>query len=928
MTKMTKARKIVSLLLMVVFSFSVTPSGSVAQAQDSVESLQEEMRRKAREREKESRRIQKVYQLLEKGRKERGEHKYRAARRYGEKALKVDPGNPLAKAFLEQLEVEEREYEKYQEYLERKREEKKRAEKEARRRKKEEKALKKKKPEPKKEEIEEAAPVPRRVEPAKKAEEKEKPAEAPREEEKAPEKERPEPAESVKPGEAQKDKPAPEAPGARDEMPLPEGEISKHLKKGQPIIVDGDKVEYFEGEGRIVADGNVSITYGDVVLKCDNIEVNTRTRIALCEGNVSIKHPEGVLTGERIRYDFNKKEGEIIGGQLDAFPWFGQAEQTGKVAENEYLLRKGFVTTCDLDEPHYRIAADEIRVFPDDKVIAKNVVAYIGKVPVMWFPYYYHPIIQTRAKVQFIPGLNKDWGYFLLSAWRFYVKGKSKVDLLLDYRTKKGFAEGLDFYYNMSDFSLKGLGEGLFRAYFVHQNDFGTYEKSAFRDGETTEAELRKRFQWKHRIDFEPETVGVLEFNKLSDEYFLKDYYYNEYEQNNRIPPNYVSVISSKQNYTFSLLANKRFNDFFTVTQKLPEVKLDIPDQRLWKTPLYYRSVWSATAFEKDYAFLAQPTEKTERLDTYHKFSYVTKLGPVNVTPFGEFRGTLYSKRKNDSEGAARMIMSAGVDVFSRFHRVYDYHTDALGLDINGLRHIVVPKMTYFHRFDPTIDKNKLFQMDSIDAIDKDNVVNLGLESKLQTKRKINGQMKSVDLLRFLTSVDYRFRMKKKSLGLEDGGDFEDLKFDLELRPYSWFFIQNKLEITPHSESIKSASVEFSLNPFDSFDMAFGYRYEHMAPVPRNQLTYDMSYRFNPKWKVGLYQRYDLQDNSVEEQQLSVVRDLHCWEVELAYNIKGSNFVEDNFTFWLAFKIKAFPDLPIGLDRSFEKRPPGELLGR
>jgi LPS-assembly protein len=923
MLKSNKIIRSISFLLLAVFSVYILPHETLAQESSDIKAFQEETRRKAQEEEKERKRIQQVYHLLEKGREERGKHNYKGAKSYGERALKLDPDSRLAKAFLDQLVIEEREYKEYQEYLKKKKEEEKRSEKEARQKKKEKKISKKK-------EEEEAASRQKGEKAAlKKAEEEKQAKERAEAEAKRKAEVRTQEKEKAPVALEPKAEPLVKKEAKKEKAPEPmEGDVAELLEPGQSIIVDGDKVEYFEEEGMIVAEGNVSITYGDVILTCDRIEVNTKSRRALCEGNVVIKHPEGTLTGDRIRYDFNKKEGEVIGGELDAFPWFGRADETGKVGENEYLLRKGFVTTCDLDEPHYRITAKEIRVFPDDKVIAKNVVAYIGKVPVMWFPYYYHPIIQTRAKVQFIPGLNADWGYFLLSAWRFYIKGNSRVDVLVDYRTKKGFAAGVDLYYNASDFAMQGLGEGLFRAYFVEQNGFGTYEKSAFRDGETTEPELRKRFQWKHRIDFEPETVGMLEFNKLSDENFLKDYYYNEYEQNNRIPPNYVSVISSKPNYTFSIMANKRFNDFFTVTQRLPEFKLDVQDQRLWETPLYYRTTWSATAFERDYAFLSNPTEKTERFDTYHKFSYVASVGPVNITPYGEFRGTLYSKRKDEDSAGARMALGGGVDIFSRFHRIYDYSTDAAGLDINGLRHIMVPKINYFHRHQPTIAADKLLQMDDIDAIDKENVIKFELENKLQTKRIVGGGMKAVDLVRFLAGVDYNFRLNKRRVTFKESGEFDNLRFDLELRPYNWLFIQNKLEINPQNQSVKTGSIEFSMTPSSSFDLAFGYRYEHMTPTPRNQLTYDLRYRLNPKWALGVYQRYDLQSNSIEEQQLTVVRDLHCWEVELAYDLKGSNFVEDDFTFWLAFRIKAFPDLPIGLNRSFEKRSPGELLSQ
>ena len=58
--------------------------------------------------------------------------------------------------------------------------------------------------------------------------------------------------------------------------------------------------------------------------------------------------------------------------------------------------------------------------------------------------------------MQLIPGWESDWGFFLLSAWRFYIRGESKVDALLDYRTQKGFATGADFNYHMSDFGMDG----------------------------------------------------------------------------------------------------------------------------------------------------------------------------------------------------------------------------------------------------------------------------------------------------------------------------------------------------------------------------------------------------------------------------------------------------------------------------------------
>jgi len=698
-----------------------------------------------------------------------------------------------------------------------------------------------------------------------------------------------------------------------------------NFKSGLSIVVDGDMVEYFQEEGKIVAEGNVVITYGDVQLNCDKIEVNTKTRQALCEGNVRIEQAEGVLTGDLIRYDFIKEKGEILGADVKAYPWFGTAEETKRISKTEFVLRNGRITTCDLDVPHYRLEAKEIKVFPGEKVVAKNVIMYIGKVPVMWFPYYYHPIIDMKAKVQFIPGSSSDWGYFLLSAWRMYLKGKTKVDVLIDYREKKGFAEGADLYYYLSDFGMEGLGDGLLRTYFIHQNDIGTYDPQDYR-GEGTDAVLRKRIQWKHRIDFEPGTMGMLEFNKLSDEHILKDYFYNEYEEENVVPPNYVYFVSAKENYTFSVNTNARFNNFYTVAQKLPEVKIEIPNQRMWESPFYYSGEWSGTLFTKVYASDEIATsEKVKRLDSLHKLSYVTGVGPLTIVPYGTFRETLYSRKGVVDNNVGRTIFGGGVDVSSRFHKIYDVETDFMGLDINQIRHIIVPKAGYSHLSEPTVDWKELYHMDEIDDIDKENKISFSLENKLQTKRHTSeGTLKTVDLVRFITSVDYLFRLEREAFDLKDE-TLREFKFDLEISPYDWLFVDSELEISPKNQAVKMGSVEASIRPDDFFQIDMGYRYEKMIPDPRNQFTFDMLYRFTPKWGIGLYERFDFHSGEFEEQRISLIRDLHCWEVELSYSVEGSNFVEDDFTIWLAFRVKAFPDLQIGLDRSFEKRPPGSI---
>ena len=205
---------------------------------------------------------------------------------------------------------------------------------------------------------------------------------------------------------------------------------------------------------------------------------------------------------------------------------------------------------------------------------------------------------------------------------------------------------------------------------------------------------------------------------------------------------------------------------------------MDIFNQRLWDTPFYYTSQISATAFEKEYADQDHPSEKAERLDTFHKLSYVAHMGPVDIIPYGSFRETIYSRLKSETRAVGRAVIGGGVDLFTRFHRVFDITTNAVGLDINGLRHIFAPSVKYFYTAKPTVGDNDLFQMDDIDAIDDTQGVTFSIENKLRTKRHAGDQMETIDVVRLISSVDYLFHLRKNGHGFDD--KFRNLKFDLE----------------------------------------------------------------------------------------------------------------------------------------------------
>jgi LPS-assembly protein len=679
----------------------------------------------------------------------------------------------------------------------------------------------------------------------------------------------------------------------------------------EPIVVNGDKVEYFHEKKEVVGSGNVSITYRDVVLTCDEIKVNLDTREGEATGNVKVTQKDAFLKGEKITYNFDTKRGSIIEGYVDAKPFYGKAQSVEKLANKEQVnMERGYITTCNLDKPHYRVQSREVRIYLDDKVIAKHILLFVGNVPVLYMPYYVQPLKQGKTHVTVIPGESKDWGYYVLTAYRYYLDDINRGDILLDYRSKKGIGAGINHYYD-----TKRIGDGTVKFYYTHENDRLAYEK-------TGETKSRYRFQVRHRWDVggQTDTVGTFEFNKLKDRDVIKDYFYNEFEELGDIPDNYLSFVTQKRDYSTEFLIRKRFDKFYTVVERLPEYRIDIPNWRLYKgLPIYYKANASAVYLNKTFDNTnmnpGQKDVSTARVDVYNQLSYAARFfKSLSVTPYGGIENTYYYKNKWGTANEIRTIFNAGVDNSIKFYKIYDVKTNFLNLDINRLRHIITPTANYYFTHQPTISPDNLNQFDSIDDLTEKNGIRFAIENRLQTKRYDGKQMKSVDLATFIVSTDYMFRLKKHSAAIKSE-KFNSVNLELELIPYSWAYMLAKMSINTKNCYVETESVDLVAHGGDDWSLAIGHRFEKAESGTTNLVTLDGIYKINEKWKVRAYERYNTTKGALEEHEYTVARDFHCWIAELTYNIKDN----DNQTLWFVMKLKAFPEYSIGLKRTYSR---------
>lgn len=745
---------------------------------------------------------------------------------------------------------------------------------------------------------------------------------------------------AVKKDEQEKDLTVIELPGKKDARTDP----TKKTKE-VPIVCNGDVIEFYQENKKVVAKGNVVITYQEMKMTCDEAEVDMLTKDAYAKGNVVFTKKDLGFKGDKFKYNFEKKIGSASGADIIYKPWYGRGHEISKLGEKDFDVKNGYLTTCNRPSPHYKLKAGRVKIYLDDRVELKNVIFLVGKVPLLYIPQYTHSLKDKHPGVTVMPGKRKEWGYYLLSWWKYYLNEALQGRVKLDYRQYQGMAVGFD-----QPVTTKKYGSGFLRYYYVKEGLYEMDVKNAKMKGRrnTTNPEgstRRWHIQFRHKWDIDQFNTFTTEYYRASDSDFRKFYFPVE-QRKEGSPESYILFSRGKENYLLNLFFRIRTNRWENVVEKLPQLNFDISNLQIFKSDIYYRGHYELVNFNRKVAHSGED-DNLVRIDTYNQIQYTKNLfGFFNISPFVGTEQTWYSKylssdkTVSDNHSLVRGAFRTGINLSTKFFKTFDVKSDTF--DIHRLRHIITPSISYNYAHRPTVASAKLMQFDGVDSLSYSNAFSFSIENKLQTKRLSNAQLTSVDLLRLNLNTPYYIRPK----GGKTGSTFGDAVLDFELKPYDWVYMQSKaswgtkykqrfvknlevdLKAFKKDDKYKSDFADSRYDPFvNIWDAGLGYRY---ARRDATNLELDVSYKVLPKFKFRYYINVDLAQYTGEEktnnrakiQEFSVAIDLHCWIAEIVYT--GQR--DQGNSVLVAFRLKAFPETPLAQEFKYNEPAPGSQL--
>jgi LPS-assembly protein len=749
------------------------------------------------------------------------------------------------------------------------------------------------------------------------------------------------------------------------------GEIK--TPENAPIEITSTGETTYEN-GLATARDNVAIHVGDTDIYADYAQYNSTTHEVELRGHVRIYRdkPTTAIPTQRSKrhndeqpdqnssfyhadsgiYNVDTKQIRATNMRTESQPYFLSGQNVSEISENAYLVQNGTFTTHDASTPDFHLQARKIRVYEKDRVIFQYVTMYVGKVPVFWWPYLYQSL-NDAFSFTVSPAYLSEWGPSLLTQVTFPITEHVKTRVRLDYRQLRGVAVGFEpqIEYGKDDNSSARL-----KTYYIQDQDPLQNQTDLPRKNVPTG---RYRISLEDRTNFSDDIYGIANLTKLSDPFVMQDFYQGEFRID-PVPDNVIALTKTDPFYTLTGIARFQANEFFSTTERLPEVVLDVKRHALFGGPIFYEGETGFAnlrlQFPQDSGF---ENYGTTRFDTFHQLTYPnTYFGWLSIVPRVGFRGTYYGKTfdlgsttfvppsnplvpdfilppptlANPVKFAGdtfRTVFNTGAEASFKISRTWEnVQSRAFGLD--GLMHVIQPFTNFsyvsengpnptsilgFDRFQPSTQLRAIDfpQFTPIDSIDNWTVWRLGVRNRLETRR----DDKTVTWFELDTFFDVNFDNPY------DRTDYSNFFNNIRFSPLPWMSISINSQVPAFAKGFTEVDTVASIQPIANLQLNLGHRYLNDNPFFDSSSLFVVGgyYRLNDNWGVGIEEQYEAATDTLEQQRYAIYRDLTSWVASFGGVIRDNAGVKE-YGVLFTITLKAFPKF--GFDLNFDPTSEGQ----
>src|SRR5437667_3459666 len=500
------------------------------------------------------------------------------------------------------------------------------------------------------------------------------------------------------------------------------------------------------------------------------------------------------------------------------------------------------------------------------------------------------------------PAYLSTWGPSLLTEVTFPITDHIRGRVRLDYFGRRGQPTGCD---HIIDYGKHDSSQARLKTFYINDQNPDINQTAIPRQNVPTD---RYRLSLPAHTNSTEYIYGIANITKLSDQYVMQDYYPGEFRVD-PVPDNVIALTKTDPFFTLTGIARFQANDFFTTTERLPEVVLDIKRHALFGGPIFYEG-------ESGFADLRLQFPEgsglknygTDRFDTFHQLTFPnTYFGWLSIMPRVGYRGTYYGKTwdlgstifvppsnplvpdtilppptttnpiKFDGD-TFRSVFDTGAEAsFNMSRKWEDVQSRTFGLD--GLMHVIQPFTDFsyvkedgpnptailgFDRFQPSTQPRALDfpQFTTIDSIADWTVWRVGVRNRLETRR----DDRTMTWLELDTFVDVQF------VNPYQPTDYSNLVNNLRFTPQPSLSSPVNSQLPAFDKGFTEVDTVAAVQPMANLQLTVAHRYLNGNPFFQDSSLFVVGgyYRINDNWGVGVQEQYEGETGLLEQQRYSI----------------------------------------------------------
>ena len=189
---------------------------------------------------------------------------------------------------------------------------------------------------------------------------------------------------------------------AEKDQDQPNNETPKQKSRSVSITTGPDgKVVWLFDKNQGMAYGDAVVKYEDVTLKADHVWADMDNEVIEASGNITLEMENETILAQHMLFDLKNKRGIMKEGLSFDDPWYNSGKEMVKLNDEDSYIKKGSMTSCSLNRPHYSFEASEIVIHIKKELVAKHVIFKVGGVPLLYLPVYRRSL-KEKKRARFI----------------------------------------------------------------------------------------------------------------------------------------------------------------------------------------------------------------------------------------------------------------------------------------------------------------------------------------------------------------------------------------------------------------------------------------------------------------------------------------------------------------------------------------------